>query len=116
MLISHLLLFAYLKTKKLTMKIFSKISFICNVSFIIFIILGYIEIGNKKNKVSGSVMPLPFLTGTLVILGKFAIVINFLYCITVLVLILTRKVKQIPQWIVIANFIFLLMQIYYILF
>ena len=98
------------------MKIFSKIAFVCNVSFIISIILGYIELSNKKNKVSGSVMPLPFLTGTLVILGQFAIVINFLYCITVLVLVLSRKMKQIPQWIVIANFIFLLMQIYYFLF
>ena len=98
------------------MKIFSKIAFVCNVSFIISIILGYIELGNKKNKVTGSVMPLPFLTGTFVILGQLAILINFLFCITVLVLILSRKMKQIPQWIVIANFIFLLMQIYYFLF
>ena len=98
------------------MKIFSKIAFVCNVSFIISIILGYIELSNKKNKVSGSVMPLPFLTGTLVILGQFAIIINFLFCITVFVMVVSRKLKQIPQWIVIANFIFLLMQIYYFLF
>jgi hypothetical protein len=51
------------------MKLFSRVAFICNVSFIIFIILQYIEFNSKKNLRGDNIMPLPFLTGTLVILG-----------------------------------------------
>ncbi|MBC7887631.1 MAG: hypothetical protein H7Z13_07060 [Ferruginibacter sp.] len=95
------------------MKLFSKIAFICNLSFLVFIILGYIEFNNKKNKVSDNIIPLPFVTGTLVVLGQFAIFINLIFCFTALMLLLSKKMKQIPQWLVIVNFIFLLLQVYY---
>ncbi len=95
------------------MKLFSRIAFICNVSFVVFIILGYIDFNNKKNKVDDNIIPLPFVTGTLVILGQSAIFINLIFCFTAMILLLSKKMKQIPGWLVIVNFIFLLMQVYY---
>jgi len=95
------------------MKLFSKIAFICNVSFVVFIMLAYIELNNKKTKVDDNIMPLPFVTGTLVVLGQFAIFINLIFCLIALILLLSKKMKQIPQWLVIVNFLFLLVQVYY---
>ena len=95
------------------MKLFSKIAFICNVSFVAFIILGYVEFNNKKNKVDDNIIPLPFVTGTLVVLGQFAIFINLLFCLVVLFRMLSKKLIQMPHWLVIVNFIFLLVQVFY---
>ncbi|MEO6732798.1 MAG: hypothetical protein ABIN01_16365 [Ferruginibacter sp.] len=95
------------------MKLFSRIAFICNISFVIFIILGYIELNNKKNKTGDNIIPLPFVTGTLVILGQLAVFINLIFCLIVLTQRLQKKMIQIPQWLVIFNFIFLLVQVYY---
>ncbi len=95
------------------MKLFSKLTFICNLSFVLFIVLQYVELSKKRNKVSDNIMPLPFITGTLVILGEFAIFINFIFCFTAIILLLSKRLKQIPQWLVIANFIFLLVQLFY---
>jgi len=95
------------------MKLFSKLTFICNISFIVFIVLRYIDINNKKVKVDDNITPLPFITGSLVVLGQLAIFINIIFCLVVLILMLSKKLKQIPKWLVIANFIILLFQFYY---
>lgn len=95
------------------MKLFSKIVFICNIGFIVFIILGYLELNNKKTKAGDNIIPLPFITGTLVILGQFAIFLNLIFCLAVLALLLSKRMKPIPQWLLIANFTFLLIQVYY---
>lgn len=95
------------------MKLFSRITFICNVSFIVFIMLAYIEFNNKKNSGADNIMPLPFITGTLVILGQFAIFINFIFCLIAMVLLLSKKMLPIPQWLVVINFLFLIAQVFY---
>lgn len=95
------------------MKLFSRLAFICNISFVIFILLGYIELSNKKNKVDDHLIPLPFVTGLLVILGQLAIFINLIFCAIVLMLMMAKKGQPTPRWLVIANFVFLLLQVYY---
>ena len=95
------------------MKIFSRIAFICNVSFIIFIVLGYVEFNHKKTKGGDNILPLSFLTGTLVVLGQLAIFINLIFCLVSLGLLLAKKLSRAPRWLVITNFIMLLIQVYY---
>lgn len=97
------------------MKLFSKITFLCNLSFLAMALLRYIEISNKKNNSDDSILPLPFLTGTLVILGQLAIFISLLYCITVLATWLVKRAVYAPRWLVVVNFLFLLVQVYYFL-
>lgn len=95
------------------MKLFSKLTFICNISFILFIVLRYIDINNKKVKVDDNLSPLPFLTGSLVVLGQLAIFINIIFCVIAAILIISKRMKQIPQWLVVTNFIMLLFQFFY---
>ena len=95
------------------MKLFSKLTFISNICFILFIILRYVDLNNKKVKVDDNISPLPFITGSLVVLGQLAIFINIIFCLVALILMCSKKLKQIPQWLVIGNFLMLLLQFYY---
>ena len=95
------------------MRIFSRITFLCNLSFLLFIILQYVELNSKKNNSNDGIIPLPFLTGTLVILGQLAIFINFIFCLILVIFMLRKKVLPVPRWLVIVNFIFLLLQVFY---
>ncbi|CAN5595436.1 hypothetical protein BH11BAC3_BH11BAC3_32040 [soil metagenome] len=95
------------------MKLFSRITFIFNLGFIAFIILQYIEINKKKSNSVDNIIPLPYLTGMLVIMGQLAIFINLIFCMLVVVLLALKRIKQIPRWLVISNFILLLIQLFY---
>ncbi|MEO9070418.1 MAG: hypothetical protein ABI261_05255 [Ginsengibacter sp.] len=92
---------------------FSKFTFICNISFLLFILFGRIE---AKVAVTGGkdmVSAVPFFKDLIIILGFSAIVINFLMCITYLVAILSRKSFLLPKWIAIINFLFLIVEFYF---
>ena len=98
------------------MKLFSKVTFICNLCFLATIVLRYVELNNRKNNVNDSIIPLPYITGILVILGQLAIFINLIFCLITFVLFLLKKEKKIPGRLVIFNFIFLVIQFIYFLF
>lgn len=92
---------------------FSKLTFICNIGFILFITLRYVDINNKNVNAEDSISPLPFITGSLVILGQLAIFVNIVFCVIVILLMLSKKMKQIPRWLVVANLMMLIVQFYY---
>ncbi len=95
------------------MRIFSKIVFICNCCFIASVILRFVEKSNKSKGITDHAIPLPFLEGTIAVLGELAMVINIFFCAIALILLLMKKIKQIPLWIVVFNFIILLAQVYW---
>jgi hypothetical protein len=95
------------------MRSFSRVAFICNIGFLVFVLLAYIELNEKREHAGGGLVQLPFLTGTLVILGQLAIFVNLAFCVFVLVILLLKKMNPAAQWLVITNFIFLLIQVYY---
>lgn len=95
------------------MKLFSKIAFICNGSFVIFILLRYWEFNNKKNGAEDTILPLPFLTGTVVVLGMLAVFINLLFCLVILYYRLSKKTIHLPKWIVAVNVLFFIIQVFY---
>ena len=97
------------------MKLFSKITFLCNLSFLVTVILRYIELNNKKNKIGDGIVTLPFITGILVILGQLAIFLNLVYCLLTVVLWVSKSKKHTPVWLVVFNFILLFVQVYYFL-
>ena len=98
------------------MKLFSKITFLCNLAFLATIIFRYIELNNKKNNLTDNIIPLPFVTGILVILGQLSIFINLIFCLATIAVFLSKKEKRMPGRLVIFNFIFLLIQLTYFLF
>ncbi len=98
------------------MRIFSKIVFICNLCFILAVILRWVEMGKRaKGNLDGAI-PFQPLESTLVILGYFAVIFNLIYLIFVLYWWATRKIKLIPAWIVLFNLILLPIQLYFFFF
>lgn len=95
------------------MRLFSKIVFIFNLCFIISVILRFVELGYKAKGNTDQAIPLPLVEGTIAILGQLAIVVNAVFFIITLYLLVSKKIKQIPAWIVIFNFIALLAQVYW---
>lgn len=69
----------------------------------------------KKAITTGSdtVLPIPFFKDLIIILGFSAIVINFLMCVVYLIVVLAGKSFAITKWLVIVNFIFLLVEFYF---
>jgi hypothetical protein len=95
------------------MRFFAKIVFICNLCFIASVILRFVEKSNKAKGITDNAIPLPFLEGTIAVLGELAMIINIFFCAIALILIVMKKIKQIPLWMVIFNFIILLAQVYW---
>ena len=95
------------------MKLFSRITFLCNISFLLFIILRYVETSAKDEKGNDNLVQLPFVTGTLVILGQLAVFINFIFCLVVLAMLILKRVQPVPRWLVMVNVLFFLVQVFF---
>lgn len=98
------------------MRFFSKFVFVCNLCFIASVILRFVEIEkNKSGSFSGQVLLKP-IESTLVVLGYGALIFSFIFVVVCLLLFITKRIKQIPLWIVITNLIFFIVQVYYFFF
>jgi len=95
------------------MKFFSKFVFICNLSFVVMVVMQLIQHHDKVKGKVGVVAPLQFVEGTVVVLGMVSLLVNAVFCIIAIGLLATKKIKKIPRWIVIFNFISLLAEIYW---
>ena len=98
------------------MRFFSKIVFICNLSFIAAVILRFVENAHKKKGNFDGAITLQPLESTLVVLGYGAIIINFIFNLFVMVLLLSKKDPFIARWLIWSNFFFLIIQVYYFFF
>jgi len=98
------------------MRFFSKFVFICNLCFVASVILRLVENAQKKNEeFSGQILLKP-IESTLVVLGYGAIVLNLLFIVLCFYLLIAKRIKQIPRWIVITNLVFFVIEFYYFFF
>jgi hypothetical protein len=97
------------------MRFFSKFAFICNLCFIVFVIMELLESGNKGKGNVNVAMPLEFLKGTLVVLGFVSLLVSALFCFFIFVSMVAKSLGRPPRWMVIFNFIALLAEIYWFL-
>ena len=95
---------------------FSRFTFICNIAFLLFIFFGMIERKKPAHGYSDMVFPAPYLKNLIITLGFSAIIINLAMNVVYLVLLLSANSKKISSWLVIANFLFLILQVYYFFF
>lgn len=95
---------------------FSRFTFICNIAFVLFMIFNKIESKKTVNGGRDTVVAIPFFKDLIIILGFSAIVVNFLMCIVYLLAILLGKTFMLPKWLVIVNFIFLIVEFYFFFF
>jgi hypothetical protein len=95
------------------MRFFNKFIFICNICFLAAGILRLVEINRKSQGVTGSVVPLPALEGSIVVLGYLAIIFNVIFCVALLLRIVAGKGWVTPTWMSVFNAIMLPLQLWY---
>ena len=92
---------------------FSKFTFICNISFLLFVLFGKMEAKKIATVGADGVATIPFFKNLIIILGFSAIVINLIMCIVYLVAVLSKKSFLLPKWLAAINFVFLIIQFYF---
>lgn len=98
------------------MRFFARFTLIVNICFLASVVMRLIEIGNKaKDVANGSVKLNPFIS-SIVVLGWIAIFINLFFAILFIARYTSKKMNDIPKWIVYFNLILLPMQVYYYFF
>jgi len=95
------------------MRFFSKLTVICNVCFIIAVVLRVIENLHKKNIAFTGQIKLDPVESTFVILGYGAIVVNVIFNSILLILFLSKRKLEIPKWMIWFNFLLLLIEVCY---
>ena len=95
------------------MRFFSKIAVICNICFLAYIVLWFIEMGKQKAGDSNQVLPLPWLEGLFVMLGYIAIFVNTLFLLLAFIFYSFKMNIKIPRWIIIFNVIIFCCQVYF---
>ncbi|MFM2360195.1 MAG: hypothetical protein RLY16_2188 [Bacteroidota bacterium] len=98
------------------MKFFARVVMICNLCFIVSVIMRLIEIKQHQDEKFNDVVLLKPVQSTIVVLGYGAIVINVLFCLLFLISAIIPKWKYQPNWMTWANLFFLCLQIYYFFF
>lgn len=99
-----------------TVSFLSRVTIICNICFVLFVVFGFLENSGTHNAIPGTVKRVPFIKEIIILLGFFAIFINLLMCITYGVLLLLKKKYMIPKILAFINFGFLLLQFCYFIF
>lgn len=98
------------------MRIFSKLVLICNLCFVVAVVLRLIEMGRRAKGNYDAAIPVQAVEGTLVLLGYGAIFLNIFFLFTLLVNLL-RGIKQTaPALVILVNLILLPVQVWYFFF
>ena len=95
------------------MRFFSKIAFIFNLSFLLSVVFWYIEMHSQKEAKNVQVIPLPWLEGTLVIMGYLAIIVNLLFLIIWFIFTSFNVDTKIPKWMIIFNVVLFCGQVFF---
>jgi hypothetical protein len=95
------------------MRFFSKITCICNFCFIVSVLLRMVERARAQKPGFNGAIPLQPLESTVVILGYSAVFINLFFCLATFYLFYTKRIKQLPLWIVLFNLVLFPVQIVY---
>src|SRR5689334_9123255 len=98
------------------MRFFSKITVLCNICFLIAVVLRYVETQGRPAGNVDQAVPLPWLEGTLVILGYGAIIVNALFLLICFIFTSFKVAFKIPRWIIIFNIVIFCCQIYFYFF
>lgn len=95
------------------MRLFSKIAVLFNISFLLYVILWYIESHKTYEGKSLQAIPLPWLEGSFVILGYVAILVNTLFLLLTFIFYAFKTNTKIPRWIIIFNIVIFCCQVFF---
>ena len=88
---------------------------ICNICFLLAIVLRRIEISRQKAGDFSGVIGFQTLESTLVVLGYLAVLVNLFFLLMFFLRYPRHKMQGVKRWIIIFNFILLPMQLWYFL-
>lgn len=95
---------------------FSRFTIICNSCFLLFVFLGKFESGKHVAPGADKVVAVSYLKDVIITLGISAIIINLLMCIVYSVIVIIGRQRLLPKWLVIVNFLFLILEFLYFFF
>ncbi len=91
----------------------SKFTIICNIAFVLFVFLRWMEVQKTVAGKSGELVNIPYVKELVIILGFTAIVINMLMHVVYLILYLGKRSNMIPRRLAVTHFLFLTWQLFY---
>jgi hypothetical protein len=94
----------------------SRFTFICNIAFLLFVFFRWIESGTHVKASGEKLIPVPFVQEVIITLGFSALIINLVMNLFYLGILMLGRIKALPSWLVITNFLFLLLEIFYFFF
>ena len=94
----------------------SKFTFICNIAFLLYVFFRWMEMKKPVTGSAGKVVAVPFLKDLIITLGMCAIIINLLMNFFYFLFLVRGKIKNMPLWLPVINFMFLILQIFYFFF
>ena len=95
---------------------FSRFTAICNLCFLLFVFFAKLEARKPVTDSNDKVVPVPYFKDIVITLGISAIIINLLMCIVYSILVIIGRQKLLPKWLVLVNYLFLIMQFLYFFF
>ncbi len=94
------------------MRIFARLVFLCNICFLITVVLRFLE-RKGSNPVSDGLAAIQPLENSLIILGYGAIILNFIFVFVTGTGKLFKRSFAVPGWIIWFNIILLVLQFFY---
>lgn len=94
----------------------SRFTLICNIAFLIFAVLRWVEKSKPVKAGNEKLIPLPFVQEVIVTLGFSALVINLVMNLFYLGIFMLGRLKKYPTWLIVTNFLFLIVEIIYFFF
>lgn len=98
------------------MRFFNKFIFICNICFFVAAVLRLVEISRKSQGFNETVVPLPALQGSIVVLGYLSIIFNLLFAFILIARAAGGKGWINPKWMALLNVLMLPVQVWYFFF
>jgi hypothetical protein len=95
---------------------FSRFTIICNFCFLLFIFVARLEAKKPVRQSTDTIMPVSFFKDIIITLGISAIIVNLAMCIVYSVIVISGRQRLLPKWLVMVNYLFLILQFTYFFF
>lgn len=95
---------------------FSRFAIVCNIAFLVFIIMGRMEARTPVTQPTNTVMAVSYVKDIIITLGVGAIIINLALCIVYAILVARHKQALIPRNLALINCSFFIVQLIYFFF
>lgn len=98
------------------MRFFSKLTVLCNVCFLIAVVMWYLEFHGKRPGGHDRVIQLPLLQNSLITLGYGAIIVNVLFLLICFIFTAFKMQLTVAKWMIVFNVIIFFGQVYFFFF